>query len=27
VDTHNRIGLALWTEFSGAYQRVINWSH
>ena len=26
VDTHNRIGLALWTEFSGAYARVINWS-
>jgi len=27
VDTHNRIGLALWTEFSGAYERVVNWSH
>ena len=27
VDTHNRIGLALWTEFSGAYQRVVNLSH
>jgi len=27
VDTHNRIGLALWTEFSGAYERVVNSSH
>jgi hypothetical protein len=27
VDTHNRIGLALWREFSGAYERVVNWSH
>jgi putative pyridoxal-dependent aspartate 1-decarboxylase len=27
VDTHNRIGLALWTEFSVAYQRVANSSH
>jgi len=27
VDTHNRIGQALWTEFSGAYQRVLNSSH
>jgi putative pyridoxal-dependent aspartate 1-decarboxylase len=27
VGTHNRIGLALWTEFSGAYQRVATLSH
>jgi glutamate decarboxylase len=27
VETHNRIGLSLWAEFSGAYQRVINSSH
>jgi len=27
VDTQNRIGQALWTEFSGAYQRIINPSH
>jgi glutamate decarboxylase len=27
VETHNRIGLALWREFSGAYQRVVNSSH
>lgn len=24
VDTQNRIGAALWTEFSAAYQRIIN---
>jgi hypothetical protein len=24
VDTQNRIGPALWTEFSAAYQRIIN---
>ncbi len=27
VETHNRIGLALWTEFSGPYQRVVTLSH
>ena len=27
VDTHNRIGLSLWTEFSAAYQRVVNLLH
>jgi len=27
VDTQNRIGQALWTEFSGAYQRIVNPSH
>jgi glutamate decarboxylase len=27
VDTHNRIGQALWQEFSGAYQRVVNLLH
>ena len=24
VDTQNRIGLTLWREFSGAYQRIVN---
>ncbi len=27
VETHNRIGLALWKEFSGAYQRIFNSSY
>jgi glutamate decarboxylase len=27
VDTHNRIGLSLWTEFSAAYQRVVSLVH
>jgi len=27
VGTHNRIGLSLWTEFSAAYQRVVNLLH
>jgi glutamate decarboxylase len=27
VDTQNRIGLTLWSEFNGAYQRIVNIPH
>jgi len=27
VDTQNRIGLALWSEFKVAYQRIVNLPH
>lgn len=27
VGTQNRIGLTLWSEFNGAYQRVVNLPH
>jgi putative pyridoxal-dependent aspartate 1-decarboxylase len=27
VETQNRIGLALWSEFNGAYQRIVNLPH
>jgi glutamate decarboxylase len=27
VETQNRIGLSLWSELNGAYQRIVNLSH
>jgi len=27
VDTQNRIGLTLWSEFNGAYQRIVSLPH